>query len=393
MANPTTDTRGQAEPNDRFLARRFNFLGLPSEKRGGISYAAVRAELGDENAAALVTRIGELVQKHGLDRLGISLHDAVDRIVQTLTPDERRAVASGGSVQRVEALIDAEAKQAEIKQKTNGTKLDNQQSAANGAYGMLAQGDKINKAANMRDDRAGGGKGASSYDRQILEQSTRAAALADHLNLGWAKNNPELLRLGPSAIQALADAHFREESYKRLTREALFSAKDVVTVATFAKKTRQDANDLANTIVDSNKALATGVDGKVDQRLLRELRDAETSYMADPNNQEKKNKLNETVKRAAGNDEAKKTKGEELIGKLGAQKKAEAMADKNTDAKVATSKSALDDVFSAEPDKPSASATKAADAATKPSKTLAEKPREKTTQIASAPKPKAATPN
>jgi hypothetical protein len=84
---------------DTFLVRRFNFLGLPSERKGGaLSYAALRAELGDDNAAALVTKLGALVTAHGLDRLGIPLHHAVDRIVQSLTRETRRAMAEGGDV-------------------------------------------------------------------------------------------------------------------------------------------------------------------------------------------------------------------------------------------------------------------------------------------------------
>lgn len=102
---------------DRSLARRFNFLGLPGEKRAGMSYAALRAELGDDNAAALVTKIGTLLQSQGLDRLGVPLHDAVDRIVQSLTPDERRTIAEGGGLPpRVQTQIGAEVAAAKVQQ-------------------------------------------------------------------------------------------------------------------------------------------------------------------------------------------------------------------------------------------------------------------------------------
>ena len=82
---------------DRSLVRRFNLLGLPTEKRGGQSYPALKAELGDEHAASLVTRVGELLKNQGLDKLGVALPGAVDRIVQSLSPDERQSIAGGGA--------------------------------------------------------------------------------------------------------------------------------------------------------------------------------------------------------------------------------------------------------------------------------------------------------
>jgi hypothetical protein len=110
---------------DMFLARRFNFVGLPSERSGGaLSYSTLRTELGDDNAAALVTKIGVLATVHGLDRLGIPLHHAVDRILQSLTPDERRTMAQGGAVPpRVEAIMSAEAETARSQQKQNGANI------------------------------------------------------------------------------------------------------------------------------------------------------------------------------------------------------------------------------------------------------------------------------
>jgi hypothetical protein len=75
-------------PEDRALARRYHFLGLPSEKLdGGLSFAALRAELGDDNAGSLVTQLGVLAKAHNLEQLGIPLHHAVDRILQSLTAD------------------------------------------------------------------------------------------------------------------------------------------------------------------------------------------------------------------------------------------------------------------------------------------------------------------
>lgn len=101
-----------------FLARRDNFLGLPSERRGGsLTFSALRAELGEDNANALVVKIGSLVQSHHLDRLGLSDHAVVDRVLQSLSPDERRTMAEGGIVPRVQEIIQAEANTAKLQQK------------------------------------------------------------------------------------------------------------------------------------------------------------------------------------------------------------------------------------------------------------------------------------
>lgn len=60
--------------------------------------------------------------------------------------------------------------------------------------------------------------------------------------LSWAANIPDLLRLGPSAIRALADVNLNQESYQKLKDNAAFAAKDVVSFARFAKKKKIDAN-------------------------------------------------------------------------------------------------------------------------------------------------------
>src|ERR1700738_149392 len=90
----------------RALWRRYGFLGLPSEREdGALTFSGLRAELGDSNAQALVTRLGELVKVHHLDQLGVSLDRAVDHVLQSLTPQERRSIVEGNAVPpRVEAL-------------------------------------------------------------------------------------------------------------------------------------------------------------------------------------------------------------------------------------------------------------------------------------------------
>jgi hypothetical protein len=129
-------------PGDRALARRYHFLGLPGEKSNqAVSFAGLRSELGDENAGALVTRLGVLAKVHNLDQLGIPLHHAVDRILQSLSADERRTISQGGAIpSRVEAIIRAEGETAKLQMAQLGKGPDGLIRDAAHATGPLALG-------------------------------------------------------------------------------------------------------------------------------------------------------------------------------------------------------------------------------------------------------------
>jgi hypothetical protein len=111
-----------ADTADRALVRRFNFLGFPGEKKGeALTYAGLRAELGDDHASALVVQAGVIAKLHHLDQLGIGIDHAVARMIQSMTADERRSVAKGGPLPpRVEAMITADAEAAKLQQKQTG---------------------------------------------------------------------------------------------------------------------------------------------------------------------------------------------------------------------------------------------------------------------------------
>jgi hypothetical protein len=102
-----------------------------------------------------------------------------------------------------------------------------------------------------------GGRSGSSGNRfaEIDKTIMQAREMAMTHNMPWVANNPDLLRLGPSAVKALADVHLREETYRRLTKEADFKAKDVVTLSKYAKEKKVDANELGGAVADVNKDL------------------------------------------------------------------------------------------------------------------------------------------
>lgn len=104
--------------------RRANFLSsqrLGANDHDG-SYQHLRAELGDENTNRLISNIGTLALSSGITTSGISLSDAVKRIIGSLTPAERSAIASGASPPpRVQALLDSEVKAAQQQRQQQNT--------------------------------------------------------------------------------------------------------------------------------------------------------------------------------------------------------------------------------------------------------------------------------
>jgi len=84
---------------DRALVRRFKFLGLTGEKRAdALSYADLRAELGDANAAALILQLETLVRSHQRAKADEPHHELISRLLQATTRDERRLMALRHSI-------------------------------------------------------------------------------------------------------------------------------------------------------------------------------------------------------------------------------------------------------------------------------------------------------
>jgi hypothetical protein len=101
-------------------------------------------------------------------------------------------------------------------------------------------------ASSARFDEMGTASGTGTYWSTPMGLSDmRALALSQ--GLGWAANVPDLLRLGPTAIQALADVKLKQESYEHLTKKFELTPKETVQTAIEAKKRGVDLNGLAET--------------------------------------------------------------------------------------------------------------------------------------------------
>lgn len=90
------------------------------------------------------------------------------------------------------------------------------------------------------------GEGFSQADTAKI-----AAAMAVARDYGMTWMNPrDLLSIGAAGVKAIAEVNLKQDSYQRLRTDGRFEAKDVVTLADYAKaKGIKDANHLANTTV------------------------------------------------------------------------------------------------------------------------------------------------
>ncbi|MDF0522831.1 hypothetical protein P0R31_36970 [Bradyrhizobium yuanmingense] len=107
-----------------------------------------------------------------------------------------------------------------------------------GAYGTLAGNlpAGTHTSSNLTGNDGRVRRGDAGFNISSGLGAMALAHFAVQQGVGWAKDKPELLGLGPQAIQALADAKLSQASFERLEKDAGFNAKDVVDLAKFAKK-------------------------------------------------------------------------------------------------------------------------------------------------------------
>lgn len=83
--------------------------------------------------------------------------------------------------------------------------------------------------------------------------------------VGWAADNREILKLGPSAIDVIAQTRFRKETYTELRNVGL-SARGSVGIAAIAKQRGDDANTFGSEIAKNlrtlnDRSVTSAVDG------------------------------------------------------------------------------------------------------------------------------------
>lgn len=165
----------------------------------------------------------------GSGPLGTSAIAAVNQFVSSLTPSQREAVKAGVNPLDASAMM----------------MLGGLFKSDANNFGRLAGRDGVD-ASGARFD----GMGVQGFTQTQLQ----ARELATKLGLGWATNNPDLLRLGPSAIQVLADVHLQKESYERFKHGGL-DDKAIVGGARWAKRIGTDYNEFSKTFDATQQAL------------------------------------------------------------------------------------------------------------------------------------------
>lgn len=161
------------------------------------------------------------------------------------------------------------------------------------------------------------------------------AQFAAQQGVGWAKDKPELLNLGPEAIQAVADAKLTKASFERLEKDADFTAKEVVDLAKFAKKKDIDSNKLSNDVANLLRGLPS------DER--KKAHDGLTGYFAKPDDPKTGQTLDETFNgiKTAHPEKAKQV--EELQKTL----KRQTAVERTATAEAATKNAAKNDSYEA----------------------------------------------
>jgi hypothetical protein len=261
--------------------------------------------------SSALSRIFALPPNHaGLAKLSGMLQKTVNE-----KPEFQKTGLQGGGFQSLAmsnlpadlmALLDP-AKQEQIQreqaEKTNmysadGIAARNALETALGRRGQTADAG-ITKNSSRYDGIVESTGNVNRYDTDAGKAEMRAYAIEQ--GVPWVGSVPEILRLGPAAVKAFADVQLRQESYNRLVKDAGFEAKDVVTLAKFAKEKGVDANELSGVVADSVKALTGN-----DRRQREELDKAITGFMAKPQDEASKKHLNEILEHHATDPEKKK---------------------------------------------------------------------------------------
>ncbi|WP_298242025.1 hypothetical protein [uncultured Bradyrhizobium sp.] len=157
----------------------------------------------------------------------------------------------------------------------------------------------------------------SSGDWSSPAGQAQMRELAIKSGIGWAANNPDLLRLGPAAIQTLAQSHLKEENYKVLKNRLEFSDRDVVAGARYSNRHHLDYNEITTS---TDKA----VDGLPSEEKKDLVGGVKKLFHCKPEEEAQcKTELNSKVERLKTKHPDKAQQFEQLQQSLGTRKEAE----------------------------------------------------------------------
>jgi hypothetical protein len=217
----------------------------------------LRNVMGDEKANGLITNIGLSVLRTAPAGMNLSLGAIVTQTLARLTQQELASIAKGdtSALGRAQAFAEDQVKAMQSNEPAQNM-YGARQPADDGKGPFAGQGRfaVIGNKAGRGDDSNSGARydGMGSIgDWNSPAGQAQMRELAVKSGIGWAAHNPGLLRMGPSAIQALAESHLKEENYKTLKNRLDFSDKDVVAGAKYSNRNHVDYNDITTS---TNKA-------------------------------------------------------------------------------------------------------------------------------------------
>lgn len=223
--------------------------------------------------AGLITMNGGTPAPAMMDRI---MRDVADRVSLTeiLSASPTMLAQADGLVKSALGLGDpananklAAAKSAEADTATNKhvSLVDELRKRA-----QLAQTETSNGLPNGRRSSAQFGdlKDASNQDY------VAARDLARQYGMGWAAENPDLLRLGTSAIRALHEGKLGEQSFKTLKKDAGYEAKDVVNFAKQAKKIGKNGDEMTAEYMAEINAIKA-----IDPKLAKQVTESDKAIL------------------------------------------------------------------------------------------------------------------
>ena len=152
-----------------------------------------------------------------------------------------------------------------------------------------------------------GMSGSDRLSQSDLQNIAAARSLARDLGMPWAANNPDLLRLGPSAIRTLHDAGVQRQTFERMTSERVgIRAETAVGMAAWAKRqnlTPAETNRIMNSTSDLHEALSAGRPAEERRRVQNDLNESLRRFVERPNTPESRQVLEDERMRHARNEQ------------------------------------------------------------------------------------------
>lgn len=306
-------------------------------------------------------------------QLGAMLN-AAQHTLRGMTDDQLKAVTSSGSA--LETIVATSFNAVPVTDAAR--RADLEAAALAGDIGTRDYASQLARLELMRSavssterSREMGAERLSTAERALVASAT---AEAMRLGMPWALNNPELLRLGPSAIKTLHEAGVRRERFERMTGDKVgFRASTAVAIAAYAKRnnlTPEQTNALFDRINHGAEVVSGG-----NRDIQRELDEATRKYATGPDSPEARRELEEAWRRHADTPEKKKA-AEEAVRALVAPTElanAKLAATPEAERRAAAKVDDLDSIATGSPTPSAKANTEASPAPTPPAKATAPK--------------------